>query len=85
MGWKCEYCGQKLTGVEKYCPNCSSVITYKCKSCGKVMNNGKHKKCAFCNTKNREKYINVAKTTGRVAAAGVVMIAVNIPKFLRKR
>ncbi len=40
MSWRCEKCGLKLNGKEKFCPECATKTVYKCKKCGKVMDNG---------------------------------------------
>lgn len=55
MSWKCNNCGQKLSGKEIICPECAEKTVYECKKCGKVMDNGKHKYCPVCNTKKAEK------------------------------
>lgn len=48
MSWKCESCGQKLKGKEKFCPECAAKAIYRCKECGKIMDDGKHSFCPMC-------------------------------------
>lgn len=61
MSWKCEKCGQKLKGREKFCPECAEKVVYKCKGCGKIMDNGKHRYCPVCSTERAEKRGEVLK------------------------
>ena len=54
MSWKCENCGQKLTGKEDFCPNCHTKTIFKCMKCGKELDNGKHRYCPMCKTEKDE-------------------------------
>lgn len=88
MSWKCEYCGQKLKGTEKYCPNCANAAIYKCKTCGKVMDNGKHRNCPICNTEKRERNVDAVKKAGGAVgtlAVGAFMVAGKVAKFIGKK
>lgn len=77
MSWKCEKCGQKLNGKEKFCPGCATKTVYKCKKCGKVMDNGKHTYCPICTTERTEKRGDALKKAGgAVATVGSIAIAV---------
>lgn len=77
MSWKCEKCGQKLKGREKFCPECAEKIVYKCKGCGKIMDDGKHRYCPVCNTERAEKRGDaIKKAGGTVAAVGSIAVAV---------
>lgn len=77
MSWKCENCGQKLKGKEKFCPECAEKTVYKCKDCGKIMDNGKHLYCPICSTKRAEKRKEALKKAGgTVAAVGSIAVAV---------
>lgn len=77
MSWRCESCGQKLKGKEKDCPECAAKVVYKCKNCGKVMDNGKHSLCPVCSTEKAEKRGDALKKVGEgVAVVGSVAIAI---------
>ena len=77
MSWKCESCGPKLIGKEKYCPECAAKTVYRCKKCGKIMEDGKHNLCPMCNTERAEKRGDALKKFGEcVAVVGSVAIAI---------
>lgn len=81
MSWKCEQCGQKLSGKEKFCPECAAKAVYMCKNCGKVMDNGKHKYCPICNTERAENRNDAIKKAGGAiggvaATAGSIVLAI---------
>lgn len=77
MSWKCDNCGQKLKGKEKFCPECAAKAVYKCKNCGKVMDNGKHNYCPVCSTERAEKRGDALKKVGEgVAVVGSVAVAI---------
>ena len=82
MSWKCEKCGQKLSGREKFCPECGTVPEYKCKDCGKELDNGKSKYCPMCALKRKEKQQQKLKDIGQgaaaVGAAGVAVVGLAI-------
>lgn len=61
MRRKCEGCGYKLKGTEKVCPQCAQQIIYRCKKCGKEMDNGKHTYCPLCKTERKDKAIEFGK------------------------
>lgn len=83
MSWKCENCGQKLRGSEKYCPECAEKTVYKCRNCGKVMDNGKHKYCPVCNTEKVDKRNEALKKAGGtvVALGSIAATVVTKGKF----
>lgn len=62
MNWKCDKCGQKLTGKENFCPNCATKAVYRCMKCGKELDNSKLKYCPVCNTKRDERYNKIIRT-----------------------
>ena len=64
MNWKCEKCGQKLKGKEKFCPECAEKTVYRCNGCGKIMDNGKHSHCPICTTERSEKREEIFKKAG---------------------
>lgn len=77
MNWKCEKCGQKLKGKEKFCPECAEKTVYRCNGCGKIMDNGKHSHCPICTTERSEKREEIFKKAGgAVVAAGSLVVAV---------
>lgn len=77
MSWKCEKCGLKLKGKEKFCPECATKTEYKCKCCGKIMDNGKHTYCPVCSTEKAEKRGDtLKKASGAVLSIGSIAIAV---------
>jgi predicted amidophosphoribosyltransferase len=75
MSWKCDNCGHKLRGTDNYCPNCAAKAVFRCKRCGKQLDNGKHIYCPTCRmelAENRKE--NFKKVgAGAVAAASVVL------------
>lgn len=77
MSWKCKKCGHKLSGKEKYCPECAGKAVYECKKCAKVMDNGKHRYCPVCKMEREEKRIKAVKgACGTVVAVGSVAIGI---------
>lgn len=79
MSWKCENCGQKLSGKEIFCPNCVTKVIYRCVRCEKELDNGKHKYCPVCNTKRTEERNEKLIRFGG-AAAGFLAVAMVIGK-----
>ena len=67
MKWKCEECGQTLSGEETVCPKCSAKAVYRCEKCGKEMNDGKYKYCPLCKLQLEED----KKAVGKVLLGGL--------------
>lgn len=85
MSWKCEKCGQKLSGKEKFCPECGNVPVYKCKDCEKELENGRSHYCPTCKLKRQEKRKEAIGNAGK-AVAGVAAVAVTaITTFARRK
>lgn len=75
MSWECKNCKHKLSGKEKFCPECAATAIYECKDCGKVMDDGKHKFCPICSTARTEKRNTTLKGVGSaVVAVGTVVV-----------
>ncbi len=84
MSWKCEQCGFKLKGTEKFCPNCATKTLYRCVECGKEMDHGRFKQCPSCRT---ERIHTVTKAAEKAAATVLtvgVTTAVGLAKKLKK-
>ena len=86
MSWKCEKCGQKLSGKEKYCPNCATEAVYRCVKCGKELDNGKHRYCPICSTEKSENRKETLKSIGGAGAAvaSLALAVVTRGKFGKK-
>ena len=76
MSWKCDNCGQKLKGFEKYCPVCATPKTYYCVKCGKEMMHGKSKYCPMCKAEKAEIKKENFKKAGEVVLGVAVFVGV---------
>lgn len=88
MSWNCEKCGRKLKGDEKYCPECATEVVYKCKKCGKIIDNGKKDNCPLCATEaieKRKKKMEILKTYVAPIGAGVATIGGLAIKVIKKK